>query len=96
MNKNKILEILKPYTQKIISEFDVKSLELFGSYAKGTQKEDSDIDLLVEFNSEYDFCNELELQTFIYTLLKKDIGICEKNHIDEWTRPYIKNTISII
>ena len=31
--------------------YDIKKVSLFGSYAKGTQTENSDIDLLVEFNS---------------------------------------------
>jgi len=36
---------------RVAPEFPVKSILLFGSYADGKPTEDSDIDLLVEFDS---------------------------------------------
>ncbi len=41
--KNAILDISKKYP--------IKKLSLFGSYANGSAKEDSDVDMLVEFLS---------------------------------------------
>jgi len=41
--KNIILNELIPY--------GIKSVRLFGSFASGSQKSDSDIDLLVDFNN---------------------------------------------
>jgi predicted nucleotidyltransferase len=35
----------------IADKYDVKRVSVFGSYAKGTQNENSDVDLLVEFNT---------------------------------------------
>lgn len=37
---------------EIAKEYDVKKITLFGSYADGKNTPQSDIDLLVEFNSE--------------------------------------------
>ena len=37
---------------EIAQEYDVKKITLFGSYADGKNTPQSDIDLLVEFNSE--------------------------------------------
>ncbi|MCC8160787.1 MAG: nucleotidyltransferase domain-containing protein [Firmicutes bacterium] len=34
------------------AEYPIKSVALFGSYAKGTNTEDSDVDLLVEFEDD--------------------------------------------
>jgi predicted nucleotidyltransferase len=48
MVNKEILEILrleKPYLQE---NFGVLSIGLFGSYARGTERADSDIDVLVE------------------------------------------------
>ena len=48
MVNKEILEILrleKPYLQE---NFGVLSIGLFGSYARGTERSDSDIDVLVE------------------------------------------------
>ena len=49
MTQKKVIKILKQELPHLISEYGVKRIGLFGSYAKGMQKEDSDIDILVEF-----------------------------------------------
>jgi predicted nucleotidyltransferase len=43
-----ILRLLKAEKAFLRNEFGVINIGLFGSYAKGTQRADSDIDLLVE------------------------------------------------
>ena len=49
MNKDKLIEILRANLQQLNVEFGVQGIGLFGSYAKGTNPPDSDVDLLVEF-----------------------------------------------
>jgi predicted nucleotidyltransferase len=49
MTKDKLLKILKANFKQLSFEFGVRRIGLFGSYAKGTNKKDSDVDLLVEF-----------------------------------------------
>ena len=49
MTKDKVLEILKANLQQLNVEFGVRRIALFGSYAKGTNTTESDVDLLVEF-----------------------------------------------
>ena len=44
-----ILSLLKSERAFLKKEFGVINIGLFGSYAKGTQRADSDIDFLVEF-----------------------------------------------
>lgn len=41
---------LGKHKQHLFSEYPIKSLAIFGSYARKEQKEESDLDLLVEFN----------------------------------------------
>ena len=49
MTREKVVGILRKELPYFISEYGVKRIGLFGSYAKGIQAEDSDIDILVEF-----------------------------------------------
>ena len=42
-----IMNIVKKYTQVILANYKVKAIILFGSYAKGTNNEDSDIDIAI-------------------------------------------------
>jgi hypothetical protein len=49
MANQKILKALREEKPYLLEKFGVLSIGLFGSYAKGTEKPDSDIDVLVEF-----------------------------------------------
>ena len=46
-----ILDIVKEYVQEISKYYKVQEVHLFGSYAKGTNNEDSDIDVAIIINS---------------------------------------------
>jgi len=48
LTHTEIMDILKNDKAFLRKEFGVINIGLFGSYAKGNQKEDSDIDFLVE------------------------------------------------
>jgi len=41
---------LEEHKQHLFSTYPIKSLAIFGSYARKEQNEQSDVDLLVEFN----------------------------------------------
>ncbi len=49
MKRGKVIEILRKEMPYCVSEYGVKRIGLFGSYAKGTPTKGSDIDILVEF-----------------------------------------------
>ena len=49
LSNKDILNFLKTEKAFLRNEFGVINIGLFGSYAKGTQRSDSDIDFLVEF-----------------------------------------------
>ena len=46
---NKILTQIKTMLPKLRAEHHVQTLEIFGSYARGEERKDSDLDLLVTF-----------------------------------------------
>ncbi len=52
-----ILNIINKYIDEIKKHYNVSEIILFGSYAKGTQNEDSDIDIAIisdDFDDIYD------------------------------------------
>lgn len=49
LTKEKITEILRGKYPYLIAEYGVKRIGLFGSYVKGEQTEESDVDLVAEF-----------------------------------------------
>lgn len=47
INDKMIMEIVRKYVKKICENYNVYAIILFGSYAKGTEHEDSDIDIAI-------------------------------------------------
>ena len=77
MTDKEILNILrkeKPYLQE---NFGLLSIGLFGSYAKGMERPDSDIDLLVELTEpRFDFL--AGLQIYLESRLGKPVEVVRK------------------
>jgi predicted nucleotidyltransferase len=51
MDKSEVITIVSKYKVLVSKHFDIENMILFGSYAKGNQKDDSDIDVAVVVNS---------------------------------------------
>ena len=51
MDKNEAIKIAKRYLKTIAQKYQIENVILFGSFAKGTYHEDSDIDLAIIFKS---------------------------------------------
>ena len=47
MDKNQVIEIAGRYAERVQGLFSTRSIVLYGSYAKGTARDDSDIDIAV-------------------------------------------------
>ncbi|MEK6873581.1 MAG: nucleotidyltransferase domain-containing protein [Nanoarchaeota archaeon] len=77
LNSNQILKIIKDHKSEI-NKYSVKKIGLFGSYAKGEQNENSDIDILVEFNNS-GFDNYMDLKFFLGKILGKKIDLVIEN-----------------
>jgi len=49
LSKENVTEILRKNIPYLVSEYGIRRIGLFGSYAKGKQTEKSDIDIIAEF-----------------------------------------------
>lgn len=56
----------------------VKTLSVFGSVAKGTAKDGSDIDFLVEFSEPVGFFEFLDVKYFLEDLLEAEVDLATK------------------
>ena len=55
MDKNEALNIAEKYAELIRNSYNLQNVFLFGSYAKGTFRDESDIDLAIVLNEMDDF-----------------------------------------
>lgn len=62
----KIMKIMKKYIAEVSKKFEIEAVYLFGSYAKGTEHEDSDIDVAIVLKTDsnsFDIMVELMMLT---------------------------------
>lgn len=77
MNSQEILNVLRQEKLYLKREFGVISIGLFGSYVKGTQGPESDVDLLVELiEPRFDFL--VGLQMHLENKIGKPIELIRK------------------
>jgi predicted nucleotidyltransferase len=89
--KDQILKFLGQNKKLFRDRYHIIRIGVFGSYARGDQNPDSDIDLLVEFEDGTENLYELKLQIkdFFQNQLGLEVDICREKYI----KPRLKNTI---
>ncbi len=65
MIREEILDFLKAHKEEFKSKYQISKMALFGSYARGENREDSDVDIAIETKMSdyfilYDFKESLE------------------------------------
>lgn len=89
--REQILKFLAQNKQMFRARYHIVRIGLFGSYARGDQNFESDIDLLVEFEDGTENLYELKLQIkdFFRSQLGLEVDICREKYI----KPRFKNSI---
>lgn len=84
-----IMKKLKESMAILSDKYNVKNLEIFGSYARGEQKNRSDLDILVEFTETIDLFKYIELENYIGEILGVKVDLVMKDTL----KPRIKDRI---
>lgn len=77
-----IKELLKSKKVYFFKEYPVESLAIFGSYARNNQTENSDLDILVEFNDKIGI-RFIDLADEIEELVGFKVDLVSKNGIKD-------------
>jgi len=77
MEQREIIALLRNEKRTLQEKFGLISIGLFGSHAKGNQRPESDVDLLVEL-SEARFDSLVGLQIYLERLLEKPVEVVRK------------------
>ena len=88
MKKENIKNILLK-NKEILKKYKIKRLGLFGSFLKGTNKKNSDIDLLVEFNEVIDLFEFVHIIRQLKKIFKAKVDLVTPDAL----KPYIKDKI---
>ncbi|UQD56948.1 nucleotidyltransferase family protein [Flavobacterium sp. K5-23] len=93
MKKDEIINVLQKDKQYLKEKYGVVTIALFGSYAKGLENPDSDVDFFVEF-SKPSYSILMGLYSYLENKLNSKIEIVRKGpHISERFFNNIKNDL---
>lgn len=74
---------IKKMLSEILNNTDVEKAVLFGSYAKNTSTETSDIDILIDSNGKIKGLKFFAIIDMIREKFNKDVDVIEKSEIDK-------------
>ena len=96
--KSDILLFLTQEKEQFETRFRIAKIGLFGSYARGEETEDSDIDIIVEFYPNTENLSEIKasLKQIIKTAFEKEVQIAREKYLKPYFREQILRSAIII
>ena len=86
------LKVLKEHENEIKRRFGVKRIGIFGSHARGEEKETSDVDVLVEF-VEPSFDNFMDLAFFLEDLFGREVDLVTTGGLSPHIAPFVEREV---
>ncbi len=84
------------HRDELKNRFFVQEIGVFGSYVRGEQSEDSDLDVLVEFNKAVGFFKFLELEEYLENLLGLKVDLVTRKALKPVIGQYILDELVAI
>jgi predicted nucleotidyltransferase len=91
-----IKTILANCKEELKRRYGVIEIGIFGSYVRGEQREDSDLDVLVDFDRQLSLLDLASLKNFLTDLLGIEVDIVPKKNIYEPLRENILKEVIML
>ena len=95
ISRKEILIKLKELKPGLNKEYSVKKIGLFGSFSDDTYSEDSDIDILVEFEKPIGW-KYFSLEIYLEKLFGRKIDLVTKNALKEQIKDNILSQVKYV
>jgi hypothetical protein len=96
MTREDILDFLKQHKQEMYERFGVIKIGLFGSYARGDARGDSDIDIAVELSGDRLFRKFFALESYLTNGLNKKVDLGVESALKPLVREQITKEIRYV
>ena len=93
MNRAELLKRLREHKTTLVQNFGVTKLALFGSFARDQAADDSDVDILVQFNGPATSKQYFGVQFYIEDLLSCQVDLVTNKALRAEVRPYVERDI---
>lgn len=91
-----MVQINKARLAEICRSHDVRILKIFGSAARGEDRPDSDVDLIVEFEGEKSLFDLIGLELELEEFLGREVDLLTEPAISPYLRDRILASASVI
>ena len=88
-----IVETIKDLKEEIEKRYKAEIIGVFGSFARGEQKETSDVDILVDFQKDATLIDFTGLSIFLEEKLGTRVDIVPKNSVREELKEKINQEV---
>lgn len=92
-DRDQILRLLSAHRQELAQRFGVKQLSLFGSAARDQLREDSDVDVLVEFEGDATYDGYFKLQDYLQALLGRTVDLVTERGLKPRARQHVQKDL---
>jgi len=96
MTTNELILKLNNVKDELKQKFGIEEIALFGSYARGEAKEDSDIDIAIMKIEKKDYFKRIEAKYYLEDILQKKVDIGYFDSIRPIIQKYIKKDLVLV
>ena len=96
MDRDDVIETLRAHRETLAERFGVRSLALFGSFARGTAVDASDVDIVAEFDPAPDWRRYFGVQAYLEDVLGRPVDVVTIGEVREEIRRHVeRDAISV-
>lgn len=96
LSRQQLLVLMSDRLPDMVRLFDVLHLKLFGSAARDELRDDSDVDVLVEFNVPANYSRYMGLKFYLEDLLGRRIDLVTTKGLRQEFRPAIEQEAIVV
>lgn len=93
MTYKRCARILKKHKHDLQERYKISEIGIFGSFVRGAQKKNSDIDIIVEFNEVPGLLRFIQIENHLCTILNHKVDLVHKKALKHQLRDTILNEV---
>lgn len=78
MNLEEIEKILAEHKKELYQKYKIKEIGIFGSFVRGEEDKESDVDIVVEFEEVPGLIKFIEIEEYLSKLLGRKVDLVRK------------------
>ena len=94
LSREDVLELLRSHKRVLRERFGVTEISLFGSFARDEATEDSDVDVVVEFDETPSWHIFFGAQRYIECISGRSEDLVRSGNIRKELRPYVEEDLT--